>query len=200
MTFLALLQDAASDSSFSLSWIDWIAVGLGGFFLLLGLLRGLWWQVMRFVGLIASAVLARTFADNWGSSLQGTLDVSNEVAVGIVWVSLFVLGLILTAILGTLGKKSLEAMQLGLMDRAGGAVAGALTGLFLHTAFLVVLAYLGPQPWTEDTLEGTYSKSLLQYVTTRHNVLAKGESESTELLRQWLDAGPGQGSSGGSVK
>lgn len=190
MMLLALLQDTPPDSSFSLAWIDWVAVGLGGIFLLLGLLRGLWWQVMRFVGLIASALLARTFADSWGATLQGTLEVSTEVAVGIVWVGLFLLGIVLTAVLGTLGKKSLEAMQLGLMDRAGGAVAGALTGLFLHVAFLVVLGYLGPQPWTDGALEGTYSRSLLQYVTTRHSVLAKEESESTQLLRQWLDDGP----------
>ncbi len=204
MTMLALLlQDAATEaSSFTLSWLDWIAVGLGGAFMLLGILRGLWWQVIRFIGLAASAALARTFADSWGASLQGMMDISTEVAVGAVWVGLFILGIVITAFIGTLGKKSLEVMQLGLMDRAGGAVAGLLTGLFLHTALLVALAYLGPQPWTDKALEGTYSRSLLQIVTTRHGVLAKPDSPSTESLHNWLGSGSSSSASksGSKVK
>ncbi|MCB9916523.1 MAG: CvpA family protein [Planctomycetes bacterium] len=199
MLDLALFQDAAAPGGFHLAWIDWVALGLAGLFLLLGLLRGLWWQVVRLVGLVASAALARTFADSWGAHVQGWLDVSNEVAVGIVWVGLFVLGIVVTALIGTLGKKSLEAIQLGLVDRAGGAVAGAATGLLLHVAFLLALAYLAPQAWVDQTLEGTHSRALLQFVTTRHNVLAKGQTESTELLHQWLGAGAtGGGSSLGS--
>ncbi len=191
MTFLALLQEAApyDPATFSLTWVDWVGVVLGGVFLLLGILRGLWWQVIRFAGLAASAALARTFADGWGQKLAETTEVSTEVAVGIVWLSLFLIGIVLTALLGTIGKRSLEAMKLGLMDRAGGAAAGLATGLFLHVAFLLVLAYMGPQPWTDRTLEGTYSRSLLQIVTTRNSVLAKSDTPSTEVLQEWLGKG-----------
>jgi uncharacterized membrane protein required for colicin V production len=191
MITLALLQEALPEdaATFQLTWVDWVGVVLGGVFLLLGLLRGLWWQVIRFAGLAASAALARTFADGWGQQLAESTDVSPEVAVGIVWVSLFIIGIVVTALLGTIGKRSLEAMKLGLVDRAGGAAAGLATGLFLHVAFLLVLAYMGPQPWTDKTLDGTYSRSLLQIVTTRHSVLAKSDSPSTEILQDWLGKG-----------
>ena len=200
MTLLALLQDADVEAaSFTLKWIDWIAVGLGGLFMLLGLLRGLWWQVIRLVGLVASAFLARTFADSWGAALQGITNMSLSVSVGIVWMGLFVIGIVITAFLGTLGKKSLEAIQLGMMDRAGGALAGFATGLLIHVALLLALAYLGPQPWTDQTLEGTHSRSLLQLVTTRYSVLSKKDTESNMDLQQWLGTGS-SGSSGSKVQ
>jgi uncharacterized membrane protein required for colicin V production len=190
MTLLALLQDAApaEPQGLVLSWIDWIGLGLSGLFLLLGVLRGLWWQVIRLVGLGASVGLARAFSQSWGASLHEMTDISLEVSEGIVWVGLFILGIVATAFIGTLGKKSLQAIQLGMMDRAGGALAGLATGLCLHVALLVALGILGPQPWTQNTLEGTYSSQLLAFVTTRHSVLTSEDSGSTEALQQWLGA------------
>ena len=192
MQTLALLQDSASaaEAGFELSWIDWVGVVLAGIFTLLGILRGLWWQVIRLLGLVGSAALARTFSAPWGSALEEASDLSGEVATGIVWVGLFLLGIVITALLGTLGKKSLEAMQLGLVDRFGGLVAGLATGLVLHVAWLVVLAHLGPQPWTADRLEGTYSRNLLQTVTTRYPVLTQKETHASDSLFQWLGTDP----------
>jgi uncharacterized membrane protein required for colicin V production len=176
----------AADPGFHLEWVDWVGIVLGGLFMLLGILRGLWWQVIRLLGLVGSAALARTLSAPWGAALQENSDLSSEVAIGVVWVGLFLIGIVITAVLGTLGKKSLEAMQLGLADRCGGLLAGLATGLLLHVAWLVVLAHLGPQPWTAERLEGTYSRRLLQTVTTRYPVLTQRETHAADSLFQWL--------------
>jgi uncharacterized membrane protein required for colicin V production len=186
MIFLSLLQESSSAADeFSLAWIDWIAVGLLFSFLGLGILRGLWWQVVRLAGLAASGALAWTFAGGWGAKLENSLEISNQVAVGAVWLGLFLAGIVITALLGTLGKKSLAAMQLGLMDRAGGALAGLITGLFLHAGLLVGLSYLAPKAWAARILEDTYSVSLLDFAM-RHEALVRGHSPSTESLKDWL--------------
>lgn len=191
---LPTLQEVSetANGEFQLSWIDWVGVVLGGLFMLLGILRGLWWQVIRLLGLLGSAALARTFSAPWGQALEESSDLSGEVATGVVWVGLFLIGIVLTAVLGTLGKKSLEAMQLGMVDRFGGLLAGLATGALLHVAWLVVLAHLGPQPWTADRLDGTYSRGLLQAVTTRYPVLTQKETHAADSLFQWLgpDAAP----------
>ncbi|MFT7487591.1 MAG: hypothetical protein ACI9F9_003452, partial [Candidatus Paceibacteria bacterium] len=70
--------------------------------------------------------------------------------------------------------------------RAGGMLAGLATGALLHVAWLVVLAHLGPQPWTAEQLEGTYSRGLLQTVTTRYPVLTQQETHASDALHQWL--------------
>lgn len=186
------LQETVLDAarSLELGAFDWIGAAIVSVFLLLGLWRGLWWQVIRLVGLVASVVLARTFSAPWGEALQESTDLSSEVATGAVWLGLFLIGLILTAVLGTLGKKSLEAMQLGLVDRVGGMLAGLATGLLLHTAWLVAIAHLGPQPWTANQLDGTYSRGLLQFVTTRYPVLTQQETKSSDSLFDWLGTDP----------
>jgi uncharacterized membrane protein required for colicin V production len=186
LDLLQPFQEDAGNSEFSLSIIDWIGVGITGLFMLLGFMRGLWWQVIRLLGLVGSAVLARTLSAPWGAMLEERTELSSEVAVGAVWVGLFLIGILLTAVLGTVGKKSLEAMQLGLVDRAGGMLAGLATGALLHVAWLVVLAHLGPQPWTAEQLEGTYSRGLLQTVTTRYPVLTQQETHASDALHQWL--------------
>jgi len=206
LALLAPLQEASSgqtatalqDAASQLSWIDWVGLALVGVFTLLGILRGLWWQVIRLLGIVASVALARTFSASWGETLAESTQLSDEVATGVVWVGLFLLGLVITALLGTLGKKSLEAMQLGLVDRFGGLIAGLATGALLHVAWLVVLAHVGPQPWTADRLEGTYSRGLLQAVTTRYPVLTQRETHAADRLLEWL--GTEAGDSGEAVE
>ncbi|MFT7668334.1 MAG: putative membrane protein required for colicin V production [Planctomycetota bacterium] len=188
LDLIPTLQESASAPGFQLSWVDWVGAGLGGIFALLGILRGLWWQVIRLLGILGSVALARTFSAPWGAALEQSSELSSEVATGVVWLGLFLIGIIITAVLGTIGKKSIEAIQLGLVDRAGGLIAGVATGMLLHVAWLVALAHLGPQPWTANKLEGTYSKGLLQAVTTRYPVLTQSETHASESLHQWLGA------------
>jgi uncharacterized membrane protein required for colicin V production len=199
---ILLLQDssATAGTGFELGAIDWIGVGICGLFTLLGILRGLWWQVIRLAGMIGSAALARTFSAPWGEALHQSSDLSIEVATGSVWLGLFLGGLVLTAIFGTIGKKSLQAMQLGLVDRAGGLVAGMATGALIHVAWLVVLAHLGPQPWTAEQLENTYSRTLLQAVTTRYPVLTQKQTQASDQLNLWLGGADGVSTSPNKVK
>lgn len=180
--------DAASFLA-GLSTLDRVGLGLLAVFLVLGALRGLWWQVIRFVGLLGAAVLARCVAPRWSPTFSDTSGLPPVVAQGLVWFSLFVFGLLAASLLGLVGKKSLDAMQLGAVDRFGGALAGAITGLLLHAALLLGLSYLGPQPWTAEQLRGSRSQTLLRLVSTRLPVLLDRDSVAAREIRGWLGTG-----------
>lgn len=191
MSHLLVLSQSVPDApGLQLHWIDWTGLALIGGFALLGLLRGLWWQVVRLVGVVASVALARTFSGAGAERLAEWTSWSPEIAQGVAWLGILVAGLLVSALVGTVGKKSLEAMKLGLVDRAGGAAVGLATGGLLHVAGLLALAHLGPQPWTEDTLAGTHSRGLLQLVTTRYPVLLRQQPAGADGLLRWL-AAPG---------
>ena len=183
----ALLQESAAAPGFTLEWIDWVGLGLCGLFALLGLVRGLWWQVIRLVGLVGAAFLARFLSGPWGQWVQEKSEMPSEVATGLVWVGVFVLGIAVTAVVGTIGKKSLEAMKLGFVDRFGGMIAGLATGLVLQAAVLVSMAHLGKDTWVQKTLSGTYSKGLLEVVTTEWPILTRRQSEASEYVRTMLE-------------
>lgn len=194
------LAIALAESLPDLHWIDWTGLSLLGLFTLLGVLRGLWWQVVRLVGLAASVALARTFAGDAALRLEGWTGWAPEIAGGVAWVGLFVVGLVVTALVGTLGKKSLQAMQLGLVDRAGGGAVGLATGALVHISLLVALAHLGPQPWTEEALRGTFSREALKLVTTRYPVVMQVESQASGSWLRWLEEATAEEAEPGSVR
>ena len=185
---LSLLQD---DTGFvaaarDLPWIDQLGMVLVVVFALLGIWRGLWWQVVRLAGVVAAVALARGLTPRFQPSVEGSLDVSPAVSHGIVWMAVFVAGLVVATLFGMIGKRALEAMQLGLFDRAGGAVAGALTGGVLHTALLVVLSAFGTQEWTESNLEGSRSAALLTQLTQRPILLDAQAAD--KIVKPWAES------------
>jgi membrane protein required for colicin V production len=167
-----------------LPWIDTLGLGLIGVFLLLGIWRGLWWQVIRLVGVIGAVAVARGLAPRFTPTVESAFDLSEGVASGLVWFVLFLCGLVIASLLGMIGKKALEAMQLGLLDRAGGGLAGALTGAILHSALLVLLTALGTAEWTSQTLDGSRSAVMLNGLTHKLPVLVDAQA-AERIVGPW---------------
>lgn len=168
-------------SSFLMT-IDMVGLGLLGLFLLLGLWRGLWWQLLRLIGLAAAVLVARSLESSVYGLLAGRLgELDDRVLHGIVWLGLFLVTVAIFALIGRTGKKLLDAMQLGMMDRIGGAVAGALTGLVLHAAALAGLVQIGSDAFIADHLEGSISERLVAVVGVEMPFLfAKDRSEDVQ--------------------
>ena len=162
----------------SLPWIDQVGLGLAGLFFLLGIWRGLWWQVVRLLGVVLAVALARSVGPVLEPLVSDVLDLRPAVSHGLSWFLLFLAGLVAAALLGLLGKKALDAMQLNLMDRVGGAVVGAATGISLHVALLVFLGGMGPAGWKAEQLQGTHSWSLLEVLAESRVVLDEGGARS----------------------
>ena len=152
--------------------LDWIGIGITAFLLAMGLLRGLWWQVIRFTSVVLSAIVARVFAGD-GASLIGEMwsNLSPRVCQGFAWVGIFVLTLTAATLLGHLGQKMIDAMQLGFANRVAGGAMGALTGLSIHMALLLGISLLAPEPFVDRHIAGTYSEEVYQVVGDRWQVV-----------------------------
>ncbi len=117
------LIQSVSEVGFPLPWIDMVGLGLVALFLVLGLVRGLWWQVIRLLGVATAVGLARALSPRFTPTVAESFpELSASITYGLVWFALFVSGLVVASLLGLIGKRALEAMQLGLVDRAGGAL------------------------------------------------------------------------------
>lgn len=172
--------------------IDTIGLALIAVFAVMGAARGLWWQVIRLLGLGAAVFVARTFSPRFVPYLQEAFDeVDPRILAGAVWIALFLLSLGLVAGIGRLGRKVLEAAALGLLDRAGGALAGALTGALLHAAIVVALVQVGHRQWVGDLLEGSKSDALVEVLVAKLPLLLNQEaaSEAADILG-WPWQGP----------
>ncbi len=185
-----LIQDPAPAAA-GLHWLDLVGLGLLALFGFLGALRGLWWQVIRLLGLAAAVAVARALAPRFGPDFQRLSDLPGPVANGLVWLLLFLAVLVIASLLGNLGRRTLEAVRLGPVDRFGGLVAGLLTALVLHAAFLVAVSYLGPTVWASESLQQAESRRLLTTVTTRLQLYVGAEDAAR--IRGWFEGDEAQG-------
>lgn len=151
-----------------LRWIDALGLGLAIAFLVFGALRGLWWQIVRFLGIVAVVAVARALAPRFAPLLGGILPgATAKFANGIAWVLVSTAGMLAVSLVARLGRKTLEAVQLGTVDRIGGAIAGLASGVVLHATILVILCQVGSTAWAASTLDGTRSQALLDVIENR---------------------------------
>jgi uncharacterized membrane protein required for colicin V production len=157
--------------------IDLVGLLLVTLLFVLGAVRGLWWQVIRLVGVTLAVVVARAFGARLAERVLVFFpELSQRSANGIGWGILFVLALFCFALLGLLGQRMLEAMKLGAANRLGGACAGLLTGLCLHVAVVVLLVQLATPPWLGRNVAGSYSEHIYTRLGLQRPVVMAAEA------------------------
>ena len=157
--------------------LDLIGLGLVFLLSLLGLYRGLWWQVMRLIGVSVSILMARAVGAPLAARLLALFpELSVRTAHGLAWATLFLTTLLACALLGLLGQRMLEAMKLDLANRLAGGCAGAATGMCVHVVLLVLVCQLAPPSVLGKYVVGTYSENLYTALGGRRPVVMAAEA------------------------
>lgn len=164
--------DSAVDGITSLNWLDSAGLVLVLAMLILGAVRGLWWQMIRLLGLVAAVAIARALTPQLEPMLSSAMpDISTRITYGAVWLGVFLAGLAAATLFGVLGRKLLETMQLGMADRMGGALVGTATGLVIHIAVISALSQLAAPAWVSNNVGGTYSANILDVVARKWEII-----------------------------
>jgi membrane protein required for colicin V production len=181
-------HQAIIETATNLHWIDIVGICVAGLFLALGLWRGLWWQVVRLLGLAAAVGIARWVGPVWGEDMAEWAGLNEAVAAGLGWFCAFLLTLVGAAFLGSVGSSTIDAMKLSLVNRFFGAVAGLVTGLLLHSALSMAGSLFASQEWRSATFAPTYSGQLVDSLTKRWPVLS---SVPLEVMNELQGSGDG---------
>lgn len=183
---MALFTQAAEGAADSFAPLDMVGLGLVGLLVVLGLWRGLWWQVIRLVGILAAVVLARAFSNGLSEQIStGWPELSPRLAYGVAWFGIFLGAMSVATLLGLLGQRMLRAMHLGIADRIGGGLVGAVTGVAGYVAVLIALVQLAPESFVGEVVAGTYSEKLVDAVGNRWQVVIDGDA--AEEVRKLLE-------------
>lgn len=134
------------------SLTDWILLGVLLISMLVGLWRGLVYEVLSLAGWVAAFILAQWFAADvaaWLPFLQGA---AAQVQYAVSFVLVFVAALFAAGLLSWLVKKLVETVGLRPVDRALGSLFGVARGLVLLLALTVVLQLTGlaSEAWWQD--------------------------------------------------
>jgi membrane protein required for colicin V production len=123
----------------SLGAVDWILLAILGLSVLIGLWRGLVFEVMSLLGWVVAYFAAQWFAPQMSEHLPvGTPGSALNHAAG--FVVTFLVVLIVWALLARLVKLLITASPLSVIDRVLGAGFGLLRGLVLLLAIATVVA------------------------------------------------------------
>jgi uncharacterized membrane protein required for colicin V production len=167
-THLALLLSslAQGDSSAPASpalWLDLVGLALVLGSALLGLRGGLWWQLVRLLGVVACVAVARAVAPALGASLEALFaGLDPRLAIGLAWVLVLLCGSIVVALVARVGVRAGAAFaELSWVDRAGGALAGAVAGVVMHAALLLCVGHLAAPDWAAARVRGSHSQQLV---------------------------------------
>jgi membrane protein required for colicin V production len=144
------------------STLDWIVLAVLGASVLLGLWRGLVYEVLSVLSWIAAFVLAQWLAASVGERLPfGDSGSALRYAAGFVLV--FIGALFAGGLLAWVTKKLIEAVGLRPFDRALGGVFGLVRGTVIVLALAVVIHLTGWRTsdwWMESVAGGVATAAL----------------------------------------
>lgn len=153
-----------------LGWVDKTALGVLLVFFVLGLFKGLIWQVSRIGILIVAYMVAGWFGHDVAGMLSSTpVDklaqdamATTEVAPGettlyLAYCLLFVAVLIVLSLLTMLIKKLADKAGLGFFDRLGGGVVGVATGACVVLAGVFVVNMFFPRSKLAEAADSSHS-------------------------------------------
>ncbi|MDO8350254.1 MAG: CvpA family protein [Gallionella sp.] len=133
---------------------DYAIIGIMLVSLLLGLWRGLVYEVLSLLGWPLAFVLSRMFA----ADIEPLLPISQEFArVAIAYALVFIVALIVWGMLVWLFTKLIKAVGLGVLDSVLGGVFGLLRGVLVILA-LVWLAGMSDLPEQALWREAQFSR------------------------------------------
>ena len=165
---LPSLQEATSPEAATRSawpWLDLACLVLVGLCAFLGARRGIWWQFVRLLGLVATLSVARALAPRLAHGLvELSSSMSPELANGLLWSVILACGLVVVALVGRVGRLMLEGAELSLFERAGGALLGLASGLLLATGLIICTSQVASAGWVEHNLRGSHAQGLVDGV------------------------------------
>ncbi|MGV8822956.1 CvpA family protein [Methylibium petroleiphilum] len=129
------------------SWVDWVFLAVVGLSVIVGLVRGLLYEVMSLLGWVVAYVAAQAF----GFAVAPSIPVGapgSGLNLAASFVIVFVAVLIGWGFLSWLIKKLVQASPLSPLDRVLGAVFGLLRGVLvaLVAATAVTMTPLATSP------------------------------------------------------
>jgi membrane protein required for colicin V production len=130
--------------------LDFVVLGILLFSLLLGLWRGLIYEVMALLGWPLAFMLSKVFAGN----LAPLLPLEQEMRIVAAYVLVFIVVLIVWNVIARLLSKLLKVIGSGWLDRAMGGVFGLARGVLLVLVLVWVagLTNIPVRPFWRDAM------------------------------------------------
>ena len=122
-----------------MSYIDIGILGILGFFLLKGVIRGLLKEVCSLLGLVLGGVFAFTFHLPLAQYLQDSFGLPAQLCVWVSFLAIFLLVAVIFGVIGFVLHRFVKLVFLGGFNRMAGALFGLVQGVVLLSMIVLAL-------------------------------------------------------------
>ena len=136
----------------SVTTIDWVLLAVLVLSLLVGLWRGLVFEVLSVLGWVAAFFLAHWFAPDVAAMLPMS-SATQSIRYAAAFVLTFIVAVFVAGLLASLVRKMVAAVGLRPVDRLLGGIFGLVRGLVLLLAVAVAIDMtpLNDSPWWKES-------------------------------------------------
>ncbi len=132
-------MDGLRDLFNQLGWVDFSALVILLVFFVLGLFRGLVWQLTRLLAILLGFVVAGSYAKDLARILEQAWPESSPFALYVSYFAIFLLVFVVLSIIAWVVTRLLRRLNLSIYDRLGGGIMGILTGGAIIVFLLTVM-------------------------------------------------------------
>jgi membrane protein required for colicin V production len=175
--------------------LDWLLAALFAYSIVRAAARGFFREAFALGGIVLGFLLACWNYSNLAPRLKGLVD-STPLSDLLAFILLLMATMVVATLAGKLLSRTASVIGLGLVDRLGGALFGALRGVLLGTTLLLaVTAFLPAAPWMQTSslapyfLRAVHAVSFVMPSDLRQRFV-EGLERLEHTTPQWINPGP----------
>ncbi len=167
--------------------LDWVLLGVFGYFFIRGLFRGFLLELFDLLALTGGYFAARLLGPALARLIVGQIPLSRWLAGIIAAVILFITAAILIRQLARLLRRVARAAAMGGLDRIAGALIGFIKGVLISIVLMLLIS-LSPLSHTFGEYAARGRVSSVFWLTARmlHDALRFEPLEPSMALASWL--------------
>ncbi|MCG8607123.1 CvpA family protein [bacterium] len=125
-----------------MNYLDLIILGTIGFFLIKGLFRGFFREVLGLVGLIVALILATKYMSNVSVWIDSVIDVPPSAASLLAYLLIFFAVFIATQVLAHTLQRLFKYSMLGGLEKMAGGIVGFLKGATIISLLVLFISVI----------------------------------------------------------
>ena len=135
-------------NEFSISWIDIALLAFLALSMIVGLMRGVVFELLSLAGWFVAYVAAR-FATPWAQEYVHVGAAGSSLNYGVAFAAVFLVALVVWSIAARLVRALIRATPLSAIDRLLGAGFGLVRGVVV---LMIAVVLIGVSPWAQSSL------------------------------------------------
>jgi membrane protein required for colicin V production len=179
-------------------WVDITALGVLSLFFVLGLFKGLFWQVSRFGILLVAYVVSARFGARFGGALHHWTsptpdEPTSETSLYLAYVLIFLGVLVSLSLVALMIQKLVRKAGLTFYDRLGGGILGTATGACVVLFLLLVMNMFFPESRAADAASKSQSMKWWSWAIDRLGSAVPNDLRKVMSLAPLQSASPQPG-------